>query len=141
MKPTLLLRELFKTYKIQKFLLTELVLILVATFTTPWYESIHPQGNILNYQDAFWWAIVTITGTGFGEYYPVTSGGRFVGILLMFSGIALFSTMITIVASYYAYRRNQRERVKIDKKLEEIDTKTQEIDKKLEYLIKNDLKK
>ena len=42
---------------------------------------------------AMWWAITTATTVGYGDYAPVTSGGRVVAIFLMFTGIALYGLL------------------------------------------------
>jgi voltage-gated potassium channel len=33
--------------------------------------------------DALWWAVVTATTTGYGDMFPVTTGGRIVAVVLM----------------------------------------------------------
>jgi voltage-gated potassium channel len=42
---------------------------------------------------AMWWAITTATTVGYGDYAPVTTGGRVVAIFLMFTGIALYGLL------------------------------------------------
>jgi len=42
--------------------------------------------------DAIWWTIVTMTTVGYGDYYPVTIGGRVVAIILMTVGVGIFAT-------------------------------------------------
>ena len=42
---------------------------------------------------AMWWAITTATTVGYGDYAPVTPGGRVVAIFLMFTGIALYGLL------------------------------------------------
>ncbi len=35
-----------------------------------------PDANIVTVGDALWWAAVTVATVGYGDYYPVTVGGR-----------------------------------------------------------------
>lgn len=44
--------------------------------------------------DGLWWAFVTLTTVGYGDVYPVTSGGRIVAVFTMLFGIAIYSLMI-----------------------------------------------
>jgi voltage-gated potassium channel len=62
-------------------------------------ESRSPAANITNGGDAIWWAIVTITTVGYGDYYPVTTLGRIVAIFVMFSGIGIIGALASILAS------------------------------------------
>ena len=66
-------------------------------------EHGHRGANITNLGDAFWWAIVTITTVGYGEYYPVTIVGRIIAVFMMLSGIGLFALFV----STFAQRRLQ----------------------------------
>lgn len=61
-------------------------------------ERRSPEANIQTGVDAVWWAYVTITTVGYGDRYPVTTEGRFLGVLLLVAGIALFSVLTAYVA-------------------------------------------
>tara|TARA_R110000868_G_scaffold241497_1_gene496089 strand:+ start:68733 stop:69401 length:669 start_codon:yes stop_codon:yes gene_type:complete len=56
--------------------------------------------NIRTAEDAIWWSWVTITTVGYGDYTPVTTGGRIVAMVLMVIGVGLFSSMSGLIASW-----------------------------------------
>jgi voltage-gated potassium channel len=62
-------------------------------------ESRSPDANITSGGDALWWAIVTITTVGYGDFYPVTSIGRIIGVFVMFTGIGIIGALASILAS------------------------------------------
>ncbi len=45
--------------------------------------------------------VVTITMVGYGEFYPVTMGGRVVGVLMLVVGIGRFGTFTGFVANAF----------------------------------------
>jgi voltage-gated potassium channel Kch len=57
--------------------------------------------NVKSFWDSFWWAIVTMTTIGYGDIYPVTTGGRVVAILLMFAGIGTLGVVTAAIAAYF----------------------------------------
>lgn len=56
---------------------------------------------------AMWWAITTATTVGYGDYAPVTPGGRLVAIFLMFTGIALYG-LLTATLSQLIWAKGRR---------------------------------
>jgi voltage-gated potassium channel len=46
---------------------------------------------------AMWWCIVTLTTTGYGDMYPVTTGGRIIAGTTMLLGLVLFGILMNIV--------------------------------------------
>lgn len=61
--------------------------------------------NITGVWEGLWWAIVTITTTGFGDRYPVTPLGRSFAILVMFGGIGLISILTATISSFFVESR------------------------------------
>ena len=50
-------------------------------------------------RSGLWWSAVTMTTVGYGDKYPVTPGGRFVGMIWMFAGIILISSFTAAISS------------------------------------------
>ena len=55
--------------------------------------------------DSIWWAVVTMTSVGYGDIYPVTTGGRIVAIFLMFFGVLLIGLIAGSVSRHYFEQR------------------------------------
>ncbi|MDD1753419.1 MAG: potassium channel family protein, partial [Methanotrichaceae archaeon] len=73
------------------------------------FEENNPDANIKTGADALWWAFVTITTVGYGDRYPITSGGRLVGIALMVCGVGIFSTFAGFIANSFLAPRKKKE--------------------------------
>lgn len=51
---------------------------------------------------ALWWAVVTLTTTGYGDVVPITLGGRLVAAMVMISGLGVFGLWTGILATGFA---------------------------------------
>lgn len=80
------------------------LLIYISSLAVLEAERAAPDGNIETFAEALWWACVTITTTGYGDYFPVTGVGRAVGVGVMFSGIALSGIITATLASWVLER-------------------------------------
>lgn len=78
--------------------LTILVLT-VASVLVLQFESKSPDANITTGGDALWYAIVTITTVGYGDFYPVTPAGRVTAMFIMFAGVGIIGALASILAS------------------------------------------
>ena len=58
---------------------------------------------------ALWWAIVTMTTTGYGDVVPSTVAGRILGGSVMTGGILVFALWSGILANGYAQELRRRE--------------------------------
>jgi hypothetical protein len=65
------------------------------------FEPGAPGANITTGGDALWWGIVTVTTVGYGDQYPVTAGGRIVGVFLLIAGVVLFATLSGYLANAF----------------------------------------
>jgi len=57
---------------------------------------------------AMWWAIVTLTTTGYGDLVPATIWGRLLGGWVMVGGIVMFALQAGIIATAFAEELRRR---------------------------------
>jgi voltage-gated potassium channel len=80
-------------------LLLVFLVLTVSSVLVLQFESVSPDAKIITGHDALWYAIVTITTVGYGDYYPVTQGGRIAAAFIMFAGIGIIGALSSILAS------------------------------------------
>ena len=62
---------------------------------------------------ALWWAVVTLTTTGYGDVVPLTVGGRMIGSMLMIAGITVLALMTGVLATGFAQEERRREYLRV----------------------------
>jgi voltage-gated potassium channel len=76
------------------------LVVLLASLAA--YEAEHPTNpGFATIGDALWWGIVTLTTVGYGDIVPKTQAGRFAGIAIMFTGIAVLGVLAGSLAEVF----------------------------------------
>jgi voltage-gated potassium channel len=87
-------------------LLSVLVLFLIVLFLAAVVEHLiernEQPATFGSIPAALWWAVVTLTTTGYGDAIPVTPAGRLVAAMLMISGLGVFGLWTGILANGFA---------------------------------------
>ncbi len=83
------------------------LLVVTGSATIAWL--VEPTTFRDSYWNALWWAIVTVTTVGYGDFYPVTGPGRGVGILLMVLGVAIIGTLAGTLGAFLVENRSHDE--------------------------------
>ena len=65
--------------------------------------------SIKNFDDALWWALVTMSTVGYGELVPLTANGKIIAVTLMIVGISLLGLVGASVASSVITRLQGRD--------------------------------
>ena len=87
------------------------IVMMLGGFIIKYLES----GSITEKESPFWWAIVTMTTVGYGDFSPATPEGRLFAVFIMFAGIALVSLLTASISSIYVAKR-----IREDKGLEKV---------------------
>lgn len=91
--------------KVYRLLLTFLAVVTLFGIIAYLFEHNQPDSLIKTIGDGIWWGFVTISTTGYGDKYPVTTAGRMVGILTILSGMVLTIIVSGAVASILVERK------------------------------------
>ncbi|MCW3787516.1 potassium channel family protein [Plebeiibacterium sediminum] len=57
-------------------------------------ESSDPNANIQSFTDALWYSVVTLTTVGYGDYFPVTFGGKILGLFIILGSLGILGYLI-----------------------------------------------
>lgn len=72
-------------------------------------EKSAPGANITTAYDAIWYTLVTIATVGYGDRFPVTDAGRFVGSGIIVVGVGIFGTFTGYLTNAFLSRRRHGE--------------------------------
>jgi voltage-gated potassium channel len=89
------------------------ILLMIAATAAHMFERVKQPEPFGSLPGAMWWAVVTLTTTGYGDVVPLTLGGRLVGSLLMISGIAVLALMTGVLATGFAQEERRREYLRV----------------------------
>ncbi|MDE0547643.1 ion transporter [Microbacterium sp. C7(2022)] len=65
--------------------------------------------NITTASDALWYTVVTISTVGYGDHYPVSQVGRFIGVLIIIVGVGIFGTFTGYLANAFLGSKGDEE--------------------------------
>jgi voltage-gated potassium channel len=66
------------------------------------YHAEHPTNpGFATIGDALWWGIVSLTTVGYGDIVPKTGTGRWAGVTIMLTGIAVLGLLAGSLASFF----------------------------------------
>lgn len=82
------------------FVLT-IFLIVIASCILYFAEHMHPvnKSHFTSIPATLWWAVVTLTTTGYGDMVPMTVVGKFLAALIMLTGVAFFALPAGIITA------------------------------------------
>jgi voltage-gated potassium channel len=104
----LLLRRSLASVSTEKIAGSILGIVVAVVFASAFFmwrvEYDAPDATITTFRAAMWWAIVTTTTVGYGDYTPVTQAGRAIAAVVMIVGIGLIGTVSATVAAWFVTR-------------------------------------
>ncbi len=80
-------------------LVCALILYSILLGLLVWAESAYPETGIRDFGDALWYSLVTLTTVGYGDLYPITPLGRFLGAVIAILGIGMVAVPTSILSA------------------------------------------
>lgn len=120
---------LFQVRKLAVFLITAYLMIfclaILAGALAYYFEGPAQPEKFTSMGDALWWAITTLSTTGYGDLYPVTTAGRIIGGFTMALGNAFYAIPLAIMsgAVRLALVEQEEEIDKVEERLKEVERK------------------
>lgn len=86
---------------IVSLIFTLFLLLIASTFMYYIENDVQPE-NFSSIPETMWWGIATLTTVGYGDVYPITAFGKFLGGIIAIIGIGLFALPTGILASGFS---------------------------------------
>lgn len=80
-------------------LIIGLIIYLCLIYLISILERGDPNANIKSVTDALWYAIVTLTTVGYGDFYPVTAWGKVTGLFVILGSLGVIGYFIGEISS------------------------------------------
>lgn len=80
------------------FFIIFMLLMMISPVLILFFE--YEKGSINTAENALWWTYCTVTTIGYGDLYPVTTGGRIFTVFVSLSGIGMFGIVSTLLINY-----------------------------------------
>ena len=99
-------RKIKKSFLKRKdeLIVTFIIFILgLTTASIAIYFAEHNTGNVAfsSVPSSFWWSVVTCTSVGYGDTYPITTLGKFIGAFTAVMGVCLHALLIGVVGAAF----------------------------------------
>lgn len=104
-----------------------LYLTAILIFICGFIFSIFEKGK--SFFDGIWWAIETVSTVGYGDIAPLTTGGRAIGIILIFLGIGFMSMLTAAISAYFVEKDSNQDTKEILAKIDSISKELEELKK------------
>ncbi|MEQ9824389.1 MAG: ion transporter [Puniceicoccaceae bacterium] len=81
------------------FGITAIIVIYLSSVGIYFFESTAQPDKFSSIPESFWWAVATLTTVGYGDVYPITTGGKIFTFFILSIGLAIVAVPSGIIAA------------------------------------------
>ena len=81
------------------FIFTSLILIYVSSVGIYYFENEAQPENFKSIFHSLWWAVATLFTVGYGDIYPITTGGKIFTSIILLIGVGIIAVPTALIAS------------------------------------------
>ena len=79
-----------------------LILVVLSSSLMYFVEHAEQPDKFSSIPAAMWWSVMTLTTVGYGDIYPITALGKFIGSMIALIGIGFFALPAGVLAAAFA---------------------------------------
>ena len=79
--------------------LASLLYIIITNALLLYFETADPDASINTVGQSLWYMFVTLTTVGYGDFFPVTAGGRAIGYIYVFSSLGVLGFLFSTISN------------------------------------------
>lgn len=91
------------------FLCATLILLFLASVGIYYFENEAQPESFKSVFHSLWWAVATLTTVGYGDVYPITTGGRIFTFVILLIGLGIVSVPAGLVSAALSKAREIEE--------------------------------
>lgn len=108
--------------------------LLILASLAVYYLEKGTNPHIHTYFDSLWWGICTITTVAYGDIVPITTAGRIIGIILIYTGTVLFIAFTGFLLTFLMREEVEKEMIPFEKEIQQEEKEQRKIEKILEKI-------
>jgi voltage-gated potassium channel len=89
------------------------ILLTLSSTLMYYFENDAQPEAFSNIGQSMWWAVATLTTVGYGDIYPITGIGKFLGAIIALIGIGFVALPTGIISSAFIEKVQNEKKMKV----------------------------
>tara|TARA_R110000868_G_scaffold295180_1_gene555616 strand:- start:330 stop:1049 length:720 start_codon:yes stop_codon:yes gene_type:complete len=91
------------------FWFVAIIMLYLSAVGIYYFENVAQPGQFKSVIHSLWWAVTTLTTVGYGDMFPVTTGGKFFTFFVLMIGLGIVAVPTGLIASALSQAREEEQ--------------------------------